>query len=106
MQKQQQDIMKNLIKDPTFQKDMEAFFGQPDMQKQLETILKSSNMRKQMEEVVKETIESPLMQSKWQELIKKSGETGSSGSGDKKKQVAIVVADRIRNKKYRVTLVM
>lgn len=86
MQKQQQDIMKELIKDPTFQKDMEAFFGQPDMQKQLETILKSSNMRKQMEEVVKDTIESPLMQSKWQELIKKSGggETGSSGSGDKK----------------------
>jgi len=37
-----------------------------------------------MEEVVKETIESPLMQSKWQELIKKSGETSSSGSGDKK----------------------
>lgn len=37
-----------------------------------------------MEQVVKETIESPLMQSKWQELIKKSGETGSSGSGDKK----------------------
>lgn len=41
-------------------------------------------MRKQMEEVVKETIESPLMQSKWQELIKKSGETSSSGSGNKK----------------------
>jgi spore germination protein D len=42
-------------------------------------------MRKQMEEVVKDTIESPLMQSKWQELIKKSGgETGSSEGGDKK----------------------
>lgn len=85
MQKQQQDIMKELIKDPTFQKDMEAFFGQPDMQKQLETILKSSNMRKEMEDVVKETIESPLMQAKWQELIRKSGgETGKDGAGDKK----------------------
>ena len=50
------------------------------MQKQLETILKSANLRKQMEEVVKETIESPLMQAKWQELIKKSGE----GGGEKK----------------------
>ncbi|MFJ7649611.1 spore germination lipoprotein GerD [Lysinibacillus sp. NPDC097279] len=84
MQKQQQDIMKELMKDPTFQKDMESFFGQPDMQKQMETILKSSNLRKQMEEVVKETIESPLMQAKWLELIKKSGESTSSESGSKK----------------------
>lgn len=86
MQKQQQDIMKELIKDPTFQKDMEAFFGQPDMQKQLETILKSSNMRKQMEEVVKETIESPLMQTKWQELIKKSGGEATAVSGKDEKK--------------------
>lgn len=88
MQKQQQDIMKELIKDPTFQKDLESFFGQPDMQKQLETILKSANLRKQMEEVVKETIESPLMQTKWQELIKKSGEGSSSESGGKKKETS------------------
>lgn len=85
MQKQQQEIMKQLIKDPTFQKDLESFFGQADMQKQLETILKSANMREEMEKVVKETIESPLMQTKWQELIKKSGETSTSeSSGDKK----------------------
>jgi len=37
-----------------------------------------------MEEVVKETIESPLMQTKWQELIKKSGgETGKASGGKK-----------------------
>ncbi|WP_068986523.1 MULTISPECIES: spore germination lipoprotein GerD [Lysinibacillus] len=85
MQKQQQDIMKELMKDPAFQKDMEAFFGQPDMQKQLETILKSSNMRKQVEEIVKETIESPLMQAKWQELIKKSGGEAGKAEGSGKK---------------------
>ena len=84
MQKQQQDIMKELMKDPAFQKDMEAFFGQPDMQKQLETILKSSNMRKQVEEIVKETIESPLMQAKWQELIQKSGGEAGKAEGGKK----------------------
>ncbi len=58
------------------------------MQKQLETILKSANLRKQMEEVVKETIESPLMQSKWQELIKKSGEGSSSADGGEKKETS------------------
>ncbi|MEG0259917.1 MAG: spore germination lipoprotein GerD [Lysinibacillus sp.] len=93
MQKQQQDVLKGLMKDAAFQKDLETFFGQPDMQKQLETILKSSNLRKEMEDVVKETIESPLLQTKWQELIKKSAEASESadkpkesGSGDKKDQ--------------------
>ena len=86
MQKQQQEIMKQLMKDATFQKDLESFFGQADMQKQLETILKSANMRKQMEEVIKETIESPLLQAKWQELIKKIGETSTSESSSEKKQ--------------------
>ncbi|MFJ7738902.1 spore germination lipoprotein GerD [Lysinibacillus sp. NPDC097287] len=88
MQKQQQDIMKDLMKDPTFQKDLESFFGQADMQKQLETILKSANLRKEMEKVVKETIESPLMQTKWQELIRKSGEASSSESGGEKKEAS------------------
>ncbi|GLC89928.1 spore germination lipoprotein GerD [Lysinibacillus piscis] len=85
IQKQQQDIMKELMKDPTFQKDLESFFGQPDMQKQLETILKSANLRKQMEEIVKETIESPLMQTKWQELIQKGGGEGDSSKSEDKK---------------------
>lgn len=88
MQQQQQEIMKALMKDASFQKDLESFFGQADMQKQLETILKSSDMRKQMEEVVKETIESPLLQAKWQELIKKSGETSTTGSSSEKKEAS------------------
>lgn len=82
MKEQQTDIMKDLIKNATFQEDLVKFFGQPDMQKQLETILKSSTLRKQMEEVVMQTIEDPLLQTKWQELIRKSGE-GASKSGGK-----------------------
>jgi len=35
-------------------------------------------LRKEIEKVVMETIESPLLQTKWQELIKKSGESGGS----------------------------
>lgn len=79
MKEQQTDIMKDLIKNATFQEDLVKFFGQPDMQKQLETILKSSTLRKQMEEVVMQTIEDPLLQTKWQELIRKSGEGSSKG---------------------------
>ena len=51
------------------------------MTKELEKILKSADMRKEMQKVVEETIQSPLMQTKWQELILKSGGQSASESG-------------------------
>ena len=94
MKKQQQDLMKDLMSDAAYQEDLISFFNQPEMQKQLETILKGTTMRKEIEKTVMETIENPLLQTKWQELIKKSGEASSSdkgsggagGGGDSKKQ--------------------
>jgi len=87
MKEQQQEIMKLLMDDSSFQKELEEFFGQPDMQKQLETVMQSGNMKKHLEKVVEETISSPLLQTKWQELILKAGEVkpvDSSGGGDQK----------------------
>jgi len=81
MLKQQEDIMKSLMKDPTYLSDLESFFGQKEMTKELEKILKSTDMRKEMQKVVEETIQSPLMQTKWQELILKSGGQSASESG-------------------------
>ena len=75
MKEQQQEIMKQLMDDSSFQKELEEFFGQPDMQKQLETVMQSANMKKHLEKVVEETISSPLLQTKWQELILKAGES-------------------------------
>ena len=60
MKEQQQDIMKQLMDDSSFQKELEEFFGQPDMQKQMETVMQSANMKKHLEKVVEETINSPL----------------------------------------------
>lgn len=81
MKDQQEKILKDLMKDASYQEDLVSFFGQSEMQKQLETILKSATLRKQMEKIVMETIENPLLQTKWQELIKASGEATSSSSG-------------------------
>lgn len=87
MKEQQTEIMKELIKDAAYQEDLISFFGQSEMQKELETILKSAPLRKKMEEVVMETIENPLLQTKWQQLIKESGggtskeAASESGSG-------------------------
>lgn len=85
LQEQQKEIMKQLMKDASFQEDLIAFFGQPEMKKELESILKGAELRKEMEKVVTETIESPLLQTKWQELIKKSGESGGGGSKEESK---------------------
>ena len=74
MKEQQQDIMKQLMDDSSFQKQLEEFFSQPDMLKQMETVTQSANMKKHLEKVVEETINSPLLQTKWQELILKAGE--------------------------------
>ena len=83
MKDQQQDLMKQLMTDAEYQEALTKFFDQPDMQKQFESLLKSAAIRKQMEEVVMETIENPLSQTKWAELIRSTGETGdSSKKGD------------------------
>ncbi|WP_161946657.1 spore germination lipoprotein GerD [Ureibacillus xyleni] len=79
MKEQQTEIMKDLIKNATYQEDLVKFFGQADMQKELETVLKSSTLRKQMEEVVMETLQDPLLQTQWIDIIKKSGETSGGG---------------------------
>lgn len=83
MKEQQQDVMKDLMGDASFLKEMEDFFGQPDMQKQLETIMQSATMKEQYEKVVEETINSPLLQTKWEKLIQ---EAGKSAEGEDKKK--------------------
>lgn len=83
IKKEQEGVMKDLIKDASFQKDLEQFFGQPDMQKQLEKILKSANSKENLEKIIAETIESPLLQEKWLKLIQSAGE--AAGGEEKSK---------------------
>ena len=86
MKDQQQEIMKALMNDASFQKELEEFFGTPDMQKQLETILHSGSLKKEFEKAIEETISSPLLQAKWQELILQAGEVKPVEKDDKKKK--------------------
>lgn len=81
MKEQHEDVMKGLMDDASFQKQLEEFFKQPDMQKQLEDIMKSSTMKEQYEKAIEETINSPLLQTKWEKLIQEAGT--SKGGGDK-----------------------
>ncbi len=86
MKDQQKEIMKALMNDASFQKELEEFFGTPDMQKQLENILHSGSLKKEFEKAIEETISSPLLQAKWQELILQAGEVKPVEKEDKKKK--------------------
>lgn len=90
MKEQQQEVMKELIKDASFQKDLQSFFSQTEMQKQLEEILKSATMKEHYQKAIEETIQSPLLQEKWQKLIQEAGaskeqDKKQDGGGDKGK---------------------
>ena len=86
MKEQQQDIMKELMKDSSFQKELETFFSQPEMLKQMETVMKSPDMKEHLEKVVTETIDSPLLQMKWQKLILASEKSREDDKEEKKNQ--------------------
>ena len=81
MVKQQEELMKSLMKDPTYLKDLETFFGSAEMKKELSKVLESSDMRKEMQKVVEETIQSPLLQTKWQKLVEEAGGKTEKSSG-------------------------
>lgn len=87
MVKQQEELMKALMKDPTYLKDLETFFASPEMKKELAKVLESSDLRKEMQKVVEETIQSPMLQPKWQKLIEEAGgKTEKSGGEEEKKK--------------------
>ena len=82
MVKQQEELMKALMKDPTYLKDLESFFSSAEMKKEIAKVLESSDMRKEMQKVVEETIQSPLLQTKWQKLVDEAGaQSEKSGGG-------------------------
>lgn len=83
LEQQHKKILEGMLTDANTQKALISLFGQDDMQKQFETILKGETMRKQMEEVAMETIENPLLQTKWQELIKKAVKVVAKAMEDK-----------------------
>ncbi|MCK1997697.1 spore germination protein D [Paenisporosarcina quisquiliarum] len=82
MVKQQEELMKALMKDPNYLKDLETFFSSAEMKKELAKVLESSDMRKEMQKVVEETIKSPVLQAKWQKLVEEAGgKTEKAGGG-------------------------
>ncbi|WP_066175024.1 spore germination lipoprotein GerD [Bacillus marinisedimentorum] len=79
MQKQQEELMKKLMKDPDYQKSMIELYQNPDMEKQLLTVMKGQEFRQHLQKLMQETFESPLFKAKIQDLLMKAAEEAGSG---------------------------
>lgn len=97
--KQNKQIHKELIKDPTYQKEMLTAMKSPEMDKMILEVLQSAQYRKQVMTIMQESMQNPLFRMEVLDLLKtavqeelkpkpdekvtKSKEGGEQGGGDK-----------------------
>ncbi|SDK57214.1 spore germination lipoprotein GerD [Sediminibacillus albus] len=86
LQDQHKDVMKGLMSDSAFQKQMMELFQNPEMTEQMVSALKSQQFREHLEKTVQETMESPMFKAQMSDIILKAAEQmkptqGSQGQG-------------------------
>jgi spore germination protein D len=74
MKKENEQLLKNLMKDPEYKGMMIEVMKDPELEKELTTLLKSKEYREHLQKVMSETFESPLFKAKLQALIVKAAE--------------------------------
>ncbi|WP_243643808.1 spore germination lipoprotein GerD [Tepidibacillus fermentans] len=74
LKKENEGLMKDLMKDPEYRKMLLETMNDPEYQKMILELLKSNTYRKQMMMVIKESLESPLFQEDLLKLMKKANE--------------------------------
>lgn len=75
------EAMAKSMTDPDYMKEWEEFWKQPTQQQELGKLLKSSELRDEMKKVVEETIQNPVWQAYWQEIVMNAAEAGK-GTGE------------------------
>lgn len=74
MKKENEKLLKDLMKDPEYKGMMMEVMKDPELEKELTTLLKSKEYREHLQKVMTETFESPLFKAKLQALIVKAAE--------------------------------
>ena len=74
MKKENEKLLKDLMKDPEYKGMMIEVMKDPELEKELTTLLKSKEYREHLQKVMSETFESPLFKAKLQALIVKAAE--------------------------------
>ncbi len=83
MKKENEQLLKSLMKDPEYQGMLIDILKDPAFQDDLAQALKSKEFREQMREVVTDTLESPLYKARLEEIAQKAT---SEKKGNEKKQ--------------------
>jgi len=83
IEKEQGDLMKDLLSDPEYQEKMINLFKDPEVTKHILQLLKSQDFNKHLQESIQETFENPIFQVKIQEILLKAAE--EQGQGQKNK---------------------
>ncbi|WP_090833660.1 MULTISPECIES: spore germination lipoprotein GerD [unclassified Bacillus (in: firmicutes)] len=88
MKKENEKLLKDLMKDPEYRGMMMEIFKEPELQKDMADALKSKEFRQHLQKVMTETFESPIFKAKIQALLIKAAEeiqagksTGKDSSG-------------------------
>ncbi|MBT2694525.1 spore germination lipoprotein GerD [Bacillus sp. ISL-55] len=74
MKKENEKLLKDLMKDPEYKGMMIEVMKDPELEKELTNVLKSKEYREHLQKVMTETFESPLFKAKLQALIVKAAE--------------------------------
>lgn len=84
MKKENEQLLKNLMKDPEYRGMMIEVLKDPELEKEVTNVLKSKEYREHLQSVITETFESPLFKAKIQEILLKAASEVKSGekSGD------------------------
>lgn len=78
---EQKKLMKDLMNDASFQKQMIQLLQDPEMTKQMLTVLKSQEFRAHLEEITAQTLETPTFQKKIQDILLKAAEEQGKQEG-------------------------
>ncbi|WP_188456410.1 spore germination lipoprotein GerD [Virgibacillus oceani] len=96
MSDEQKKLMKELMNDSDFQKQMLDLLQNPEISDQILEVLKGQKFRAHLEETIKQTLETPLFQAKITDILLKAaeeqgkqkdgGKAEQSGGGDQQQQ--------------------
>ncbi|WP_308636562.1 spore germination lipoprotein GerD [Paenibacillus silvisoli] len=84
--KQNKQIHKDLLKDPTYQKDLMQVMKSPEMDKMILDVLQSTQYRKQVMAIMQESLQSPLFRLEILDLLKKAVQEELKPKPDEKVQ--------------------
>jgi spore germination protein D len=81
MKKENENLLKSLMKDPDYQGMMLNILKDPEYQKEVINLMKSKEMRKHFQTTIIETFDSPLFKVKIQEVLLKAAQEMNNEKG-------------------------